>query len=503
MPLRSLSSSFLIAVFLLASLTGCGLIVRGTQKGVTEVANSELFWQGRHGKLSDQEMQWVKAAWQYFVKNYHAETGLVNGVEGFSTASVWNVADIISATIAAHEFELIDDYEFDHRMTPLLEFLNQMSLSYGMMPDVFYSAEGGGIVDQSGNDYDEKEEGDGGEGSGGNKKGSTAADGSDLNADQEGWSAIDIGRLMIWLQILRGYAPQYAEYIDKAVLRWDFCKVINECGELSGVNRNSSASPMSRNPKEPLGYYDYAVMGYAAWGFPKGSSGKNRSSVKIYDIELPVSKDDFRETGIADPLGSLPYLLLGLEFNWDESGDRLSPDSYSSNPALADMAQRIYKVQEKRYQYERIFTARTDYRRSSPPYLIYDSIFANGYAWNTLTPEGELHADLALVSTSAVFGMWALWDTPYTDGLMQLVSTLYDPKRGWFEGRREKDGGYERTITCTTNAMILEALYYKVYGKLYRILKPKSYADIMMQDEFRRPDCSPPEFDDCASEGRE
>ncbi|CAK8722770.1 hypothetical protein GCAAIG_12440 [Candidatus Electronema halotolerans] len=461
-----LSSRFLsfslIAVTALFFLQSCGLVVRETKKGLTEVADSEMFWQGRHGKLTEQEMEWAKIAWQYFINNYNAETGLVNGVDSFVTANVWNIADTVAATVSAHRLGLIDNYEFDHRITPLLEFLNNMPLSYGQLPNLFYNAKNG---EQESND---------------------------------GWSAVDIGRLLIWLQILSDYAPQYSEYIDKAILRWNFCKVINECGELSGINRNSSKNPLPASPKEPLGYYDYALMGYKTWGFPM-SHRKEPPVVSIYDIDLPASKEDSRKTGISDPLVSLPYLLLGLEFNWDTLNDQFSPDSYSSNAALADLAWRIYKVQEKRYQYERIFTARTNYRRSKPPYLLYNSIFADGYAWNTLTPEGELHPDLALVANSAAFGMWALWKTSYTDGLMQLVSPLHDPEKGWFEGRREKDGGYERTATCTTNAVVLEVLAYKMYGKLYRSQQSKSYADILMKNEFRRPACSPLDMKECRS----
>lgn len=495
------SAIILFAAAVLSS--GCGLAVRGTQKGLTKVANSELFWQGRHGKLSEQELEWAKIAWKYFVNNYHPDTGLVNGVDEFNVASVWNIADTIAATITAHSLELIDTYEFDHRISPLLEFINRMSLSYGKMPDVFYSAGEGSIVDQTGTPEDNSKK-DAAAGSGtsgsGDKKG--GGENGGLNAEQKGWSAIDIGRLLIWLQILRSYAPQYAEYIDKAILRWNFCQVINECGELFGVNRNSSSSPMSQHPQKPLGYYEYAIIGYSSWGFPRPTSKHKRPITKVLGIEIPVSEEDFRENGISDPLVSLPYLLLGLEFNWDTIDDQSSPDSYSSDSEFADLAQRIYNVQERRYQAERIFTARTDYKRSSKPYLLYDSIFTDGYAWNTLTPEGEQHSELALVSTAAAFGMWALWKTPYTDGLLELTSTLYDQERGWFEGRREKDGGHERTITCTTNAVVLESLYYKTNGKLYNAPVPRSYADIILKDEFRRPPCSPQELGVCPSNNK-
>lgn len=457
----------LAGIYLLFFMQGCGLVVRETKKGLTNVADSEMFWQGRHGKLTEQEMKWAKTAWQYFINNYNTETGIVNGANAFNSASVWNIADTVAATVAAHRLDLIDSYEFDHRITPLLKFLNSMPLSYGQLPNAFYNTANGKMTNIAGEEH------------------------------SVGWSAVDIGRLLIWLQILSNYAPQYTEYIDKAILRWNFCKAINECGELSGINRNSSKTPLPTSPKEPLGYYEYALMGYTSWGFP-APSHKAPPVVSVYNIKLPDSKEDSRETGISDPLVSLPYLLLGLEFNWDRVDDHLSSDSYSSNSALADLAKRIYDVQEKRYQYKRIFTARTNYRRNKSPYLIYNSIFTDGYAWNTLTPEGEQHAELSLVSNAAAFAMWALWKTSYTDGLMQLLNPLHDPEKGWFEGRRERDGSYERTMTCTTNAVILEVLAYKMYGKLYsNQVSAKSYADILMENEFDRPPCSPLDLKKC------
>ncbi|MCI5113549.1 MAG: DUF3131 domain-containing protein [Candidatus Electrothrix sp. AW1] len=448
---------------------GCGLVVRETQKGLIKVADSEIFWQGRHGKLTEQEMEWAKIAWQYFINNYNAATGIVNGSNAFNIASVWNIADTVAATVAAHRLDLIDNYEFDHHITSLLTFLNSMPLSYGVLPNAFYNTANGKMTNIAGEEY------------------------------SVGWSAIDIGRLLIWLNILGDYAPQYIEYIDKAILRWNFCKAINECGELSGVNRHSSKNPPLESPKEPIGYYEYALMGYKTWGFSTPAPYRKKTPfINVYGIQLPTSKEDSRETGISDPLVSLPYLLLGLEFNWDRVDDHLSSDSYSSNSALADLAKRIYDVQEKRYQYKRIFTARTSYRRNTSPYLIYNSIFTDGYAWNTLTPEGEQHADLSLVSNAAAFAMWALWKTSYTDGLMQLLNPLHDPKKGWFEGRRERDGGYERTMTCSTNAVILEVLAYKMYGKLYsNQVSAKSYADILMENEFDRPPCSPLDLKEC------
>jgi hypothetical protein len=129
-----------------------------------------------------------------------------------------------------------------------------------------------------------------------------------------------------------------------------------------------------------------------------------------------------------------------------------------TDPVRADLAQRIYTVQERRYAQKKIFTARTDHKMSGAPYFVYDSIFAGGYAWNTISDE-----------------------------LLPIVSPLFDANKGWLEGRFELTGGYERTVTATTNAVVLETLLYKVMGKLYKLAAKDGYYQVILNDEFTHP----------------
>ncbi len=457
----------LLLLLSLSFLSSCGYLARGLQTGWKDFSNSQLFHQGRHGELTETEKKWAKAAWKYFINNYNPHTGLVNGMQNFPVSSVWNIADTLAATVAAHRLALIDDYEFDQRISALLGFLNTMGLSFGKLPNKYYHAENGSMSNVAGQTGD------------------------------AGWSAVDIGRLLIWLQILAGYAPHYTEYIDKAILRWRFCEIIDDCGQLYGSFNNSGQ--LSLYPNMPLGYEDYALMGFGAWGFNRPAKRKYSEErvVKIHDIPIPVGHEDPRVTGRYHPVVSTPFLLLGLEFNWDQPTDYSLDDQVHTDDFMAELAEKIYRVQAARHREDRIFTARADHQLNREPYFIYDTLFAAGFAWNTLSANGDFKPDEALVSIRAVFPMWALWKTAYTDALMELMDTLYDSEKGWFEGRLERTGKHERTLSCTTNALVLEALMYKVHGKLYRVTEPHSYADIVLEDEFLRPKCSPPEQENC------
>jgi hypothetical protein len=57
---------------------------------------------------------------------------------------------------------------------------------------------------------------------------------------------------------------------------------------------------------------------------------------------------------------------------------------------------------------------------------------------------------------------------PYSDTLMEAVGTMYDPKKGFYEGVYENGKGPINIYTANNNGIILESLLYKSEGKLLR-----------------------------------
>lgn len=465
-----LSPRRLVVLALLASAlvnSGCGVVVRGVQKGVSGFRNSEVFHQGRHGQLTEEEMGWAKIAWSYFTANRDFGTGLVASVKGQQRASMWHVADYLAAMVVARELEMIDRDEFDARLSSVLHFLNTMPLFDRSVPNLFYDIKTGRMVG-----YDGQEQ-------------------------ELGWSAIDIGRLLLWLANVAERYPIYSEYIHKVVARWSFCDVLDDCGSLFSGTKILGQVELAQEGR--LGYEEYAAQGFQIWGFDTSQASKLEPSrvVTVQGLDLLHDGRDPRETGAYAPILTLPYMLSGLELNWDEVGDTTSGDSRHTNPELAELAQKVYDVQEMRYEQQGIFTARTDHPMSRAPYFVYDSIFAAGYPWNTIASNGESHLDKALVSTRAVFPMWALFRTPYSGRLLEVICPLYDPKGGFFEGRREMTGGRDTATSATTNAVILESLLYKVQGKLFRG-RESGYLDFLLRDEFTHQGrCFPREREVC------
>ncbi|MDV5168409.1 DUF3131 domain-containing protein [Photobacterium rosenbergii] len=438
-------------------LTSCGVVYQGVQGGITSVNESQILRQGRYGSLTEQELEWAQVAWTYVENNTNLTTGLVNALDNYPTTNLSNLADYLIALMAAREFEFITSKEHDERLTLVLSFLNKMPLGLTGVPNKVYSTGTGMMVDYA------------------NQPG------------ELGWSSIDIGRLLIALAMVKQRNPEFSEYVDKAVLRWNFCELVTEDGELYGGAINNGH--VHRYKEGRLGIEEYTAYGYRDWQIvpEKAMMLEPYEVVTINGIDLLFDGRDPRDYDVLRPVYSTPYLLLGLEFNWDEIDDRYSSDSKHTNDVLAAMADSVYRIQESRWDVDRIYTARGEHVVSGEPYFVYDSIYALGTPWITVAEDGSDHDEKALVSTRVAFQMWVLWKTDYTERLLTLVRELYDPERGWYEGRYELTSSYEKSISLQTNAGVLEALLYKANGKLYQPTRDREYRDVQFDSRFYHP----------------
>jgi hypothetical protein len=100
--------------------------------------------------------------------------------------------------------------------------------------------------------------------------------------------------------------------------------------------------------------------------------------------------------------------------------------------------------------------------------------------------------------------MWVLWPTPYTNALIEAVESMYDKDRGWFEGRIEATGAPQQNITLATNAAVLEALLFKVKGRLYSPEPAPGYFQVQLADVFLKLNrCYPSERPVCEAKPAE
>ncbi|MGO4906913.1 DUF3131 domain-containing protein [Pseudorhodobacter sp. W20_MBD10_FR17] len=392
---------------------------------------------GRNGPLTDREFAMAKTAWSYFVKRYQPETGLVNAVGSFPSTTMWDTASYISGLVAAYELCVIDKREFDTRATKLISTLRNLDLFRGEAPNKVYNAATGEKVNYA------------------NKKG------------EVGMSALDIGRLLVWLRILKERHPYLANAVDSVPMRWNFCNMVNEDGRMFGsfVKGDGTAQYVQEGR---LGYEEYAAKGFELWGFDtsRAQSPEPLAYTNIYDVKLPYDGRDPRVFKNQNYVLTEGYILDGLEMGWDLATDEAHDGNTASQGWRAEFANRIYLVQQRRFEQTGIITARSEHQVDGKPYFVYDSIFADGYPWNTLDPTGEYQPDRAAISAKAAVGLWALWQTEYTDLLFDSVADLSEPDLGFYEGLYENGNGFIPLQTANNNGVILAALLYKVQGPI-------------------------------------
>ncbi|MCP5074756.1 MAG: DUF3131 domain-containing protein [Rhodobacteraceae bacterium] len=395
----------------------------------------------RRGFLNEREMRAAKVAWGYFEQFTQETTGLANSVGAYPSTTLWDTASYVSGLVAAYELCLIEKPEFDRRILQLLTTFRKLKLFRRELPNKVYHTKTGEQVDYT------------------NKPG------------EIGYSALDIGRFLVWMRICRNRYPYLANTIDSMLLKWDFSKVIDAEGVMYGAAVDKETKETIYAQEGRLGYEEYAAKGFALWGFKPYFAHRAEPylTTNIFGVRVPYDGRDPRVFHSQNYVVTESYLLDGLELNWDLPHDDSSSDLVHSDGWRAEFADRIYQVQHNRFERDGYMTARSEHNVKGPPYFTYDTIFSDGYPWNTVTPRGDYSPDHAAVATKAAFGLWALWDTYYTDILYDAVIELFNPERGFYEGLYETGGGHIEIQTANNNGILLASLLHKVQG---RILTP-------------------------------
>lgn len=430
--MKSRIAAALLALPLLCSAANTPLASPACEPGDVPA----LKYETRNAALTPRELAMARTAWKYFENNTQP-TGFANAVDQYPSATMWDTASYIGAIVAARELGLVPPQAADQRLARLLSTLGKLSFFRNELPNKVYNTATLEKVDYA------------------NRPG------------EIGFSALDLGRLLIWLKIVKERYPQHADAVDRFVLRWNFQHVVDPSGMMFGALVDKEGR-LQYVQEGRLGYEEYSARGFELWGFPATLAARPEpyASVPIYCVEVPYDTRDPRKYYQHNYVVSESYVLDGLEFDWDRTMQRDGPRH--SHPWMRDFASRVYQAQENRWKSTGVLTARSEHQLDGEPYFVYDSVFTDGYPWNTITEDGKYVPQFAAVSLKAAVGMWVLWRSDYTDGLFEAVAGLSDPARGFDEGLLESGKGPIKAFTANNNGIILEALLYKARGKLLR-----------------------------------
>ncbi|NRB03825.1 MAG: DUF3131 domain-containing protein [Rhodobacteraceae bacterium] len=368
----------------------------------------------------------AREAWAYIIQNTRKETGLVDSVAGFPSTTLWDQSSYILGAISAHRLGLVSRDEFDARMSRVIAAFSEMPLFQGVLPNKAYNTLTLEMVDYT-----------------------NVADKNGI-----GWSAIDMGRLLLALRILQGYAPDLSADIANLAKSWNI-NSLSHMGELQGTRVESGETYFQQEGR--LGYEQYAARGIALWGVDVSLAMAPDARLAWRDVSgvsVPEDRRSHLELDAITPILSDPFILLALELGLDQK--------------TATLASQVYRAQEARYLSTGTLTMVSEDHIDQPPHFLYSAVLGNDREWAVLTEDGQHHPYLRTVSTKAVFGWDALFGTEYTTMLRSEIETLSQSDQGWFAGRYEKTGAPNTALTLNTNGIILEALHFKKFGPLWQ-----------------------------------
>lgn len=385
----------------------------------------------RRGPLTDAEMEMARTAWRYFQNNTQDWTGLANAADQYPSTTLWDTASYIAAIVSAQGLGLIGDTEADARLGSLLRTLAGLDLFRQSCPNKVYDTRSGLPADYA------------------NQPG------------EIGCSALDIGRLLVWLRIAEQRHPRHAPLIHRTLSRWNWCDLAP--GRLQGAALDGQCG-IAFLQEGRLGYEEYAARGFELWGFDaeQAMDPEPYDTVWLYDAEIPYDARDPRLLGAHNYVVTESFALWGVEFGWTD------PAGADTGAFVTRAAQNIYTAQERRHEATGILTARTEHQLLEDPFFVYDTLFSDGRPWATLTEAGRWAPEDAAVATKGALGLWALWDTPYTDALFEHIADRHHPEGGYYEGIFEDGRGVIETQTANNNGIMLETLLFKVEGPLLR-----------------------------------
>ncbi|MBT0668009.1 DUF3131 domain-containing protein [Novosphingobium profundi] len=393
---------------------------------------------GRSGPLSEDELAMARTAWRYFQNNTQGATGLVNAVDAFPSTTLWDIGSSIAAIVSANQLGVIGPDEAQGRLSAILATLARIELFRQTCPNKAYNTQ-------------------------------TAQRVTYTNEPGEiGCSALDVGRLLLWMRILEQRYPDLAPAVGAAVAHWNVPSLVR-AGELYGTALDDKGQ-IQFLQEGRLGYEEYAASAFRLWGYDtaKAAAAAPYGLVSLYGVKLPYDARDPKLFGAHNYVVTESYALDGIEMGWDLPGDATSGPFTFTNGWIARSAQRVYQAQEERYARTGIFTARTEHQLAGAPYFVYDTVFSDGVPWATITDTGESYPQYASVSLKGALGLWALWDTPYTDALFAHVRSAFDPEKGFYEGLLESNGERIPAFTANNNGIILETLLYKAQGPILK-----------------------------------
>lgn len=371
--------------------------------------------------LTREERKLARTAWQYFLKAHQSNTGLYMPIQGYPFASPWELASGLAGLVSARQLNLIDQKNFGERIGLMLRSLRDMPLFNQELPNRGYDVRSGMMVDIFNRP---------------SNKGS-------------GWSAIDIGRLLIWLKITAEWHPEHADLIKSIVERWSFDRLIKK-GEMQGALLDLDQETLWQEGRQ--GYEQYAAWGYSVWGhgLPNALDLSHSKPDKTIGTDVLI---DGRNPVYLTPD---PYYLLRFE---------LQPDSSRVRSTLDRVGDLLYLWHQSVSENQDNLIALGEDSIDADPWFLFNVPSRTDGPWTCRDSKDGPGGRCQILSAKTAFAWSVLYDDDFSAKLRKDASGLVDPRHGFYAGYYD-DGSPNRALSINTNAIILEAFAFKVRGRV-------------------------------------
>ncbi|MGF1748079.1 DUF3131 domain-containing protein [Vibrio cionasavignyae] len=378
------------------------------------VHNQELFLADIQ-KLSRNDWLLARKAQHYFQKNYHEPTGMWDSVQGYHHATMWDIASGLAATLALHALELETTEITRDRLRTTLTTLADFPLYKTTLPNREYSA----------------------------KTGLPSGSYSTSSSNGNGWSALDIGRLLIWLKITEAHFPELSPIVQDITSRWTLSAAIKK-KTLYGTKLYKGKEYFRQEGR--LGYLQYAAQGYALYGFDLSASYDNTTSetITVDGMDLHV------DTRNVPYFTSDPYVLLALEIGRPQ--------------VWWNQLDALYQLQKKRSTLTNKLHIYAEDAMSKSPWFAYNNIYYYGTSWLSVSPGGKPIETPQRFSNKVGFGFSVLFDDTFSTKLRDEVLRTSLNARSIPTGIYT-DNGTNNAFNINTNSLVLVSLWYKALGK--------------------------------------
>lgn len=359
-------------------------------------------------------------AWQHFDRVlWQPKTGLAKATPHYDRITPWDIGSILASLFSAHRLGLINDAEYTARMRKTLRTLEYIPLYRDAVFHKKYSAVNARMIDRN----------------------------NAVSRTGYGWSATDLGRILVWLHIVASNDAQFADLARRVGKRVRLSETATG-GYMHGGLIGTSGK-LWKFQEGRIGYEQYAAQGYMWWGADVANAldvRKNAKPIEVYGVPLLADRRGL------DRLNSEPFIMAGLEFGWSTD--------------MRELALNVLAAQEARFkQTGQLTIVSEDALNVKPHYFYYYCVYCNGRSFIVdLAEPGKFLNEPRWISTKATFGWHVLVGSDYTRAVMQEIAKA-KTGNAWSSGVFEKSGEPTGAYDINTTAVVLEAALYRKLGR--------------------------------------